>query len=113
MPDSCAIYRRVLTDDGEGGDAASETLVSATICRLAPTRGGGSLLGMEATGLIETTETFEVTLPVGTAIEEQWRIAYTNGETAETSSYRVIGIDERGSFATATRVICKRAPVRT
>lgn len=112
MPDSCVISQRTMTDDGKGGDTETWTPQSTVPCRIAPTKGGGSLLGMEAVGLIDTAATFDLTMPLGTPIEEQWQVIVTNAETSQATEYRVIGVDDRGSYATATRAVCRRAPER-
>lgn len=99
LPETASIYSVPLSSDGQGGyteDALS--LLSTAACRVAPAEGMYAQMLAERLGVLQL---WRITLPAGTIV------AHANRIVVSGVTYQVIEDPSRGSWETATRVLCQ------
>lgn len=95
MPTSCTVTSPGTATDGPGGRSYTSPTTATTTCRTTPSSGKE----LEIAGRLTEQISYTITLPYGTAIENEHTI------TAAGETYEVIAVLDEGSYATAVRVL--------
>lgn len=100
MPETVAIHRKTLADDGHGGFTESDTVVETTTGRLSlPGRAPEErMLAAQVSG----GQAYTISLPAGTDVQTADELVIS---TQNNRTFIVIGVLAR-SFETARRVVC-------
>jgi hypothetical protein len=102
LPDTAAILRRTLADDGEGGKESSYAQVGTAACRLSAVNVATRARDRATGGRIEPAEGWIVSLPVGTDVRETDRL------TIKGVTYEVISSADSRSYEVNLRLVVKR-----
>jgi hypothetical protein len=99
MPDTYALIEDIATDDGEGGETTTESVIEAGPCDL--TAGMRRPDEMAVASRVQATALYTITLPYATLAAPKHRLAI-GGRTFE-----IIDVLRDGYFGVDARAVCQ------